>query len=82
MSGNLGPETNTGGDYRVVAEYLLSDLEQGIFPSPYSLNRLAKQNEHGRYCAELIIQAIEADPNLADQYTRLLDTKLDIKLCD
>jgi hypothetical protein len=81
MSENAGPETNIEGDYRVVAGYLLNDLEQGIFPSPFSLDWLAKQSEHGRDCAELIIQVIEADPEIAQQYARIIDSNIDFGQC-
>lgn len=73
MNGVPGPETSLGGEHPDIADYLIYELTQGKLPSILSLNKLAEHSDYGRECAERVLAAIEADPELATQYVDRFD---------
>jgi hypothetical protein len=77
----LNQNINVMGAPHEVAQYLIKALQSGMFPDPRALERMAKSSDYGRYCAERVIEAIEADPKIAERYAKILDNNIDFGQC-
>jgi hypothetical protein len=78
---DLNQDVNVCGTHQEVAQYLIKALQQGLFPNPQALERMAASSDNGRYYAERVIEAIEADPTIAERYAKLLDDNIDFGQC-
>ena len=70
-----------GIDYCVMAQGMIDQLSEGYFPDPDILNGMASASEYGYKCAEKVINTIESNKYIAEQYLDMLDENIDFVWC-